>query len=176
MIQELGCAYGKFFNKKAGFISKKWFNDFANYRRDGYDFDARVDDGLADYNEQYLYDIIASRHSILSKEAKAIGGYIKPKKRGPDQWEPRKGFDTNITKLQMQCYVITSNFEYEMDRNGNFYGWGIARYSTPEEFFGKKFTNHVYDRTPEESKKRIIRHLKKILPEASIDEIEYFLR
>ena len=176
VIQELGCAYGKFFNKKAGFISKKWFNDFANYRRDGYDFDARVDDGLADYNEQYLYDIIASRHSILSKEAKAIGGYIKPKKSGPDQWEPRKGFDTNITKLQMQCYVITSNFEYEMDRNGNFYGWGIARYSTPEEFFGKKFTNHVYDRTPEESKKRIIRHLKKILPEASTEEIEYFLR
>jgi hypothetical protein len=66
----------------------------------------------------------------------------------------------------MQGYVVTSNFEYEMDKNGKFYGWGIARYSTPEAFFGKKFTSHVYDRSPEESRKRIIRHLKKILPEA----------
>lgn len=176
VIQELGCAYGKFFHKKAGFIAKKWYPDFANFRRDGYDFDARVDEGLANYNEQYLYDIIASRHSILSKEAKAIGGYIKPRVNGPDQWEPRKGFDTLITKLQMQGYVVTSNFEYEMDKNGKFYGWGIARYSTPEAFFGKKFTSHVYDRSPEESRKRIVRHLKKILPEASEAEIEYFLK
>ena len=176
VIQATNCAYGKFFHKKAGFISKKWYPDFANYRRDGYDFDARVDEGLATYNEQYLYDIIASRHSILSKDAKVIGGYVKPKANGPDQWEPRKGFDTIITKLQMQGYIVTSNFEYEMDRNGNFYGWGIARYTTPEEFFGKRFRNHVYDRSPEESKKRIIRHLKKILPEASEAEIEYFLK
>ena len=32
--------YGKFFDKKAGFISKKWLPVFANYRRDGYDIDA----------------------------------------------------------------------------------------------------------------------------------------
>ena len=29
--------YGKFFAKKAGFISKKWLPVFANYCRDGYD-------------------------------------------------------------------------------------------------------------------------------------------
>ena len=34
-------AYGKFFGKKAGFISKAWFPHFANWRRDGYDFDSR---------------------------------------------------------------------------------------------------------------------------------------
>lgn len=40
-------AYGKFFDKKAGFISLKWLPVFANYRRDGYDFDALFDDGKA---------------------------------------------------------------------------------------------------------------------------------
>lgn len=39
--------YGKFFNKKAGFISRKWLPVFANYRRDGYDFDALYEDGKA---------------------------------------------------------------------------------------------------------------------------------
>ena len=33
-------AYGKFFDKKAGFISVEWLPVFANYRRDGDDFDA----------------------------------------------------------------------------------------------------------------------------------------
>lgn len=41
VIQKTGCAYGKFFEHKAVYISKVWFPDFANYRRDGYDFDAR---------------------------------------------------------------------------------------------------------------------------------------
>ncbi len=175
VIQELGCAYGKFFAKKAAFISARWFPDFANYRRDGYDFDARVDEGLANSAEEYLYNIIASRHSILSKDAKAIGGYVRPKIKGPDAWEPRKGFDTLITKLQMQCYVTTANFEYEVDKNGEFYGWGIARYATPEEFFGRRFTDKVYQRTPEESYERILRHMKKILPGVSQDVIEHFL-
>ena len=41
------CLYGKLFNKKAGFVSREWIPDFANFRRDGYDFAARWDDGLA---------------------------------------------------------------------------------------------------------------------------------
>ncbi len=176
VIQETRAAYGKLFHKKAGFVSRKWFCDFANYRRDGYDFDARFEDGLADYNSQYLYNLIASRHSILSKDAKIIGGYVNPKEKVRDQWEPRKGFDTQITRLQMQCYVLTSDFEYETDRNGNFYGWGIARYATPEEFYGKRFINHVYQRTPEESLKRIVKQLKKILPGIDEEMIRKFLK
>ena len=82
VIQETKCAYGKFFQKKAAYVKKEWYYDLANYRRDGYDFDARVNDGLVNYNEEFLYNIIASRHSILSKTAKAIGGYVKPRERG----------------------------------------------------------------------------------------------
>ena len=39
-------AYGKFFDRKAGFVSKDWFPDFANYRRDGYDYEGLYEDGL----------------------------------------------------------------------------------------------------------------------------------
>ena len=59
VIQATGCAYGKFFEHKAAFISKEWFPDFANYRRDGYDFDARYDDGLASYKDKELFDLLA---------------------------------------------------------------------------------------------------------------------
>ena len=50
-------AYGKFFGGRAGFISKKWFPYFANFRRDGYDFDARYDDGLASHREKLIMDL-----------------------------------------------------------------------------------------------------------------------
>ena len=50
-------AYGKFYGGRAGFISKKWFPYFANYRRDGYDFDARYEDGKAGYREKLLMDL-----------------------------------------------------------------------------------------------------------------------
>ncbi len=45
-----------------------------------------------------------------------------------------------------------------------------------EKFFGKKFTNVVYKRTPEESYNRVVRQLMKILPEADPAQIKRILR
>ena len=36
IVSEGSCVYGKFFNKKAGFISRAWWPDFCNYRRSKY--------------------------------------------------------------------------------------------------------------------------------------------
>ncbi|MCR5603676.1 MAG: hypothetical protein K6G27_08245, partial [Lachnospiraceae bacterium] len=166
-INDMKCAYGKFLNGKAMYVSAKFFPDFANYRRDGYDFDARYDDGLAYFYDKELYDLLSANAPVMSKKLKKLGGYGKGGK---------KGFDTMITRLQKQCYVITSDFKYETDRFGNAYGWGVAEYSTPEEFFGKKFTGSVYKRTPEESYERLVKHFEKILPDADIADIRKILK
>lgn len=170
VIRELGCAYGKFLRGKAMYVSAKWFPDFANFRRDGYDFDARYDDGLASYHDKELFEVLDANAPILSKELKRIGGYSGGKGTA------KKGFDTSITRLQKQCYVIISDFGHSTDKFGNEYGWGIAEYSTPEKFFGKKFTDAVYKRTPEESYDRVVKHLKKILPHASKEAIQRILK
>ena len=47
----------------------------------------------------------------------------------------RKGFETIITRLQAQGYVIINDFVYSKDRFGHEYGWGVAEYTTPEIFF-----------------------------------------
>ncbi len=52
VIRATGCAYGKFFGKKAAYVRKDLFLDLANYRRDGYDFDARYEEGLARYQDK----------------------------------------------------------------------------------------------------------------------------
>ena len=50
--------YGKFFRKKAGFVSLKWFSDFANFRRNGYDFDSRCDEGMVPQKDQKHYELV----------------------------------------------------------------------------------------------------------------------
>ena len=155
VINDLICAYGKFFEKKAVYISSDWFADFANYRRDGYDFDARYEDGLAYFKDKRLYDLIDANAPILSKHLKQLGNYRKG---------GNKGFDTIINRLQAQGYVLISDFRYMIDRDGNEYGWGVAEYSTPEHFMGKAFTDIVYAVKPEESFERMFEHLRSILP------------
>jgi hypothetical protein len=154
--------YGKFFNKKCGFISIEWFHDFFNYRRDGYDFDARFNDHLASYNDLYIYNTIENQKVILSKTLKNITDHFK-------------GLDTIITRLQMQCYIIIVDFEYNIDKHGKKYGWGIAKYSTPEYFLGQDYVNNSYLEDVETSKQKIINHLCKVL---KIDrkQIEKILR
>ncbi|MBQ5331580.1 MAG: hypothetical protein J6F31_10100 [Oscillospiraceae bacterium] len=152
-IRETGCAYGKLFGGKAVFMDKKLYPDFANWRRDGYDFDARYEDGLARHEDKVLYDLLCENTPVISKALKKAGDYRKG---------GRKGFDTAISRLQAQGYVLISDFVYGQDKLGRQYGWGIAEYSTPEAFFGKYFTNRVYKRTPEESREKIKKHIMKV--------------
>lgn len=67
VIRETGSAYGKFFDRKAVYISREWFPKFANYRRNGYDFDALYDDGMARKSDKILYDLIDENAPIISK-------------------------------------------------------------------------------------------------------------
>lgn len=151
------CLYGKFFGGKAGFISLEWFPDFANYRRDGFDFDSRYESGLASRKDMNVYDTVSRYGTVLSKKLKSLCGYSKG---------GEKGFDGVITRLQMQTYICVADFEYMRDKYGKQYGWGVARYSTPEELLGYEAVTSAYSREPAESLERILDHLKKVLPEA----------
>ena len=167
VIRESRCAYGKFFENKAAFVSMEWYPDLANYRRDGYDFDARFDDGLASLREKELYDLLAEHEPIISRGLKVRGNYRKG---------GRKGFDSLITRLQAQGYVVISDFVYLQDKTGKQYGWGVSEYSTPEKLFGKDFTDTVYRRSPDESRKRLYDHLSEMFPDADDRVIDTFLR
>ena len=166
VIRETGCAYGKFFEKKACYVSPRWFPLLADYRRDGYDFDARYDDGLAQYRDKLLYDLVEQNAPVISKRLKQLGNY---KKGG------NKGFDTIITRLQAQGYVIISDFVYMKDKYGNPYGWGVAEYSTPEAFMRGGFTDKVYSRSPEESYERLLEHFTRQFPNEDIGKLKKFL-
>lgn len=167
VIRETGCAYGRFFEKKTAFVRADWFAELANFRRSGYDFDARFDEGLAPFADHALFSLVQQHGPILSRRLKRLGDYRKG---------GRTGFDISMNRLQSQCYVTISDFVYELDRRGVPYGWGVAEYALPEQVFGAAFSEAVYAKTPEASYARLFAHLQALLPGADQKSLEHFLR
>ena len=166
MLQKRELVYGKFFKKKTGFISLELWPDFCNYRRDGYDFEARFDDGLASYKDKGVVDYITDAGATLTRNIKDSLGY---KKGG------NKGFETVITRLQMETYVVPVNYEYSRRKNGDEYGWGNCRYDIAENYWGDKLCRSAYKRSPEESLDRLITHIRKQLPRLDEEELRGLL-
>lgn len=184
VIRNWQCAYGKLFQKKAGFVSMEWFPDLVNYRRSVYNLTEESSESM----NRIIYDMVAEHESLLSREIKALCGYrnkqIKKSANPFDSWDSRivkelqgdtrpkkEGYETAITRLQMGTWLIVADFEYLYNKQGDRYGWGIARYITPEAVFGEETIRSASHRTPEESKQRLINHLTKLLPQATPKQI-----
>jgi hypothetical protein len=139
-------AYGKFFDKKAGFISKEWFPYFANYRRDGYDFDALWDDEKASMRQKKIMDLFENEEELYSFEVKKRAGFGKG---------GEKNFEGTITSLQMQMYLCMQDFRQKKNKAGVGYGMDVAVYGKPEHLWGYEYVTSAYAEAPAESGKRI---------------------
>lgn len=147
------CVYGKFIRGKAAFVSPGWFGDLANWRRDGYAWDERLDEDPPPYRERLLMDYLQGHPLALSKYARRECGFAK-------------GYDAALTRLEMQTYVVTVDFQYSLTRQGVPYGWGNAVIDLADRWLGKDFWSIRDERSPGESFERMIAHLKRAMPEA----------
>ena len=161
-------AYGKFFNRKAGFVSLKWFPIFANYRRDGYDFDSRWEDELASFRAKKIIDEFASEPELFSYDLKRRAGFGK---------DGSKNFEGVITDLQMQTYIIIRDFRQRRRKlDGAPYGWPIAVYTTPERLLGGDAISAGYSEDPSASQNRIFARIKEEYPWAADSQIKAVMK
>ena len=151
IVSEGDCVYGKFFNKKAGFISREWWSDFCNYRRSKYPAPA---EGTI---EDTIMTVLREHGSLITRELRALCGFDGPKMRGK--------FDSYVTRLQMACLIVTEDFVYPTDKHGREYGWGWALLTTPENQQGR--AGFHCPRSPQSSYQRLFAHFRSILPNAS---------
>ena len=171
-------AYGKFFGKKAGYIALEWLPDFMNWRRSLLPLDGFPDDA------RHIREVLVDAESMLSKRLKVESGFTLSRRKrtfNPDDpTQPivnrRNGttFDALIAQLQMGTHVCIADFEYQVSRSGQTYGWGVARYCTPEAMYPDLFpvAARVEGRTPLESRQRIIDHITGLFPQATTKQIE----
>lgn len=159
--------YGKFFDNKAGFVSREWFPRFANYRRDGYDFDARWDDELAPMKHKKIMDLFDEHTRLYSNEAKQKAGYGKG---------GEKNYDGMVTALQMQTYLCMRDFRRRINKKGEEYGWSVAIYSMPEEVWGHDYVTSAYKEDPEASQEAIYAHLREVYPIVTEKQLKKLIR
>lgn len=160
-------AYGKFFGNKAGFISLEWLPYFVNCRRNGYDFDARYQDGLANRREKKIMDFFIGEDEdgdavykderILSTVLKKAAGFGKG---------GEKNYSGVITGLQMQTYLVIADFERRKNKRGEEYGMAVSIMLPPESIWGYEKVTAAYSEKPKESWDRIFEHLQKMYPAA----------
>ena len=146
-------AYGKFFNQRAGYISKAWFPVFANYRRDGYDFDALFDEGLASNRSKNVMDAFGLTERM---ESDVLTASDITKRTGEKE--------AVITLLQMQTYLIVGSFLQRRNKKGELYGWHIGHYETPETKWGYDYVTSEYPCAPKDSWQKIADQVKKHYP------------
>ena len=155
-------AYGKFFDRKAGFISKEWFPDFANYRRDGYDYEGMYEDGKMKHRNRQIMDAFETDEQMRGQELLSCDLRKKA--------AVTKGFEGALTELQMQTFLIVSGFRQKRNRQGIEYGWHVAALMTPETKWGYDTVNG-YSGKPEEAWERIQEQIRRFMPEAGEKEI-----
>lgn len=159
-------AYGKFFEKKAGFISKKFLPYFANFRRDGYDFDALWDDEKASIRLKKIMDLYNSNDEYYSCELKKLAGFGKG---------GEKNFEGTITDLQMKTYLCVRDFRQKKNKKGESYGWRVAIYSKPESLWGRELVTSRYDEKPDASAAHLIQHVHDLYPIATDKQVRKIL-
>ena len=171
LAEDEGIAYGKFFDKKAGFVSKEWFPVLANFRRDGYDFDARYDDGLVSRRAKKLMDALAPGEdmrglALLTPELRDRAGFGAG---------GEKNFSGVLTELQMRTYLLMGDFRQRTNKKGEGYGWHIAVMETPETKWGYDHIAAGYAEDPERSRERLFRQVKARFPAASDKDVQKVL-
>ena len=144
--------------------------DFANWRRSNSSL--TKDEGL-------LLNAVNEHESLLTNELKDLCGYVRPHparscldkmaERKVKRMSERKSYDAAITNLQMTTFCVIADFEYKTDHNGNPYGWGVARYTTPEFLYDRKALK--VDRSPQESRERMLEHLGQLFPQITEDQL-----
>lgn len=160
-------AYGKLFCNRAGFVSKKWYPYLAAYRRDGYDFDSRYEDGLASHRSKKLMDLLMEYETIPSNELKAAAGFGKG---------GEKGFEGAMALLQMQTYITVRNFQKRSNKKNEEYGWPVASYSISENLFGEDYVRSKYHLGAKKAKDMIVAQIKSEFPMVSEIEIQKVIK
>ena len=103
----------------------------------------------------------------MSSDVKALAGFGKG--------SGEKNFNGILTELQMQTYLIVSQFLQKKNKKGQSYGWHIAVMETPETKWGREHVTSFYSEDPADSWNKITARMKQFYPDAEDKQIRKML-
>lgn len=123
--------YGKFMLKKSTFVSTAVFPYLAALRRDGYDFDSLMDEGLTTNRENSVMNAVGDKATPSYALSKSLG---------------IKSFDATVTALQNKTYLCLQFKKSYM---------GTALLCRPEDVFGYNYVRSKYALSHDECVQKI---------------------
>lgn len=180
VIRRRTTAYGKFFRRKAGFVSHQLLPFFLRYRREA----APVVPGSTD---EMILDIVEINDRMTSTDLREslLGGRRKRGRwdipdndivtvAGEGRRPSRHTLEGPLQRLQMGGRLFISDFRYKQTRRGERYGWGVAEYSTPESLFEREELSTGL--SAEESLEYILEYVGRRVPGASAELLRKLLK
>ena len=152
-VQSGDIVYGKFLGGKAAFATVKWYRELRAWRL------GTTSSGLSRGSQDTaILDYIDRNGAISIKEVRGLLGVKKT------------AADAAITRLQMQCRVITGDLQrVYRGEDLHYNGWQIASFTTPEALFGavdmpfgRGIDPLATEGTPADSLERLLTHISAV--------------
>jgi len=169
-VQSGEIAYGKFLlGGKAAFATVEWYRELRNYRQTQSKYQP-------DAAQQQILAYLKENGSISIKEVRGLLGIKKGQA------------DAHITRLMMQCRVITGDItRVYRGQDLHYNGWQVSSFCAPEDLFDTAATpffagfeaaqDHSLQvhHSPEESYALLVQKIRSLHPEATDKQIAKLL-
>lgn len=164
--EKRGIAYGKFFFRKSGFMTRQWAPYFLAARRSGQTFREAYAGGTLSHDAKNLHEIIESQGPIALHRLKTEAGVQK---------ENQAQFERTLVELQMGLFITIDGAEQKISQEGSPYGWSSTVFSTTEEFWGPAVFEEAASLTKETALAQIRNQILALNPDAKEAKIKKFI-
>lgn len=119
-------AYGKFFSKKSGYITRDWMPRFIAARRRAYSFDEMWQAGRMSRCAKKVYDLLRETPVLATHDIRSLGNFAGEKK---------SALESALAELQMSMFITVCGEAQKISAEGEPYGWPGSIFCTVENFF-----------------------------------------
>ena len=159
-------AYGKFFFKKSGFITREWYPYFLAARRSG-SFQDMYESGMISHDAKRVYDIIAQNDATPSHIVKQAAGFTK---------ESKAAFDRALVELQMLMFITVCGRQVTLTKKGTVDHMPSSMFCTTESFFGDDVFQQAAQISTGDAIEKITGQVLKLNPDAQAKKVVKFIR
>ena len=107
-------------------------------------------------------DVVWKDEQILSTDLKKTAGFGKA---------GEKNYPGIVTGLQMQTYLVITDFHRRVNKKGQEYGMPVSVMLPPEAIWGYDTVTSAYSEEPAESWKKIYNRVRELYPDSEEREI-----
>jgi len=159
-------AYGKFFSKKSGFITRAWLPLFMVARQVERSFEDAYYEGKFSQMAKRIYTLLEEEDEVAYHDMKSLLNVSK---------EDTKEFERALLELQGKLYITISGRQQKRSANGELYGWSSTVFATMEKFFGSELMKEAKEWDKESAIEKITAQVITLNPQAETKKIKKFI-